>query len=176
MNYITTYSGVHIHPLQPTQKNILIEDIAHALSLLCRGNGHVLYFYSVAQHCINCALEAKARGYSKRVQQLCLLHDASEAYIADITRPLKQHLPNYLEIEAQMQHTIYNKYIQPLASSEELKLMKEIDDEVLIAEFEVIMKENHFTNSSTIYANLILEEQKPSEMEKKYLAIFHEYE
>jgi 5'-deoxynucleotidase YfbR-like HD superfamily hydrolase len=59
-------------------------DIAHALSLVCRANGHFPHFFSVAQHSINCMKEAAARGYSTRVQLGCLLHDGSEAYLSDI--------------------------------------------------------------------------------------------
>ena len=77
---ITTYTGIHFDPLAPTPEGLEIRDIAHALSLLCRGNGHVQTFFSVGQHCIHCALEAQARGMSRRVVLACLLHDASEAY------------------------------------------------------------------------------------------------
>ena len=61
-DYITTYTGKHVEPLNPDEELICIEDIAHALSLLCRGNGHVKNFFSVGQHCINCAREGDARG------------------------------------------------------------------------------------------------------------------
>ena len=64
-DYITTYTGVHFTPTEPKAEDIRIEDIAHALSMICRGNGHVKTFYSVGEHCINCAAEAEARGYSK---------------------------------------------------------------------------------------------------------------
>ena len=57
-NCITTYTGRHIDPLHPDPDMICIEDIAHALSLICRGNGQVKTFFSVGQHCINCAREA----------------------------------------------------------------------------------------------------------------------
>ncbi len=97
---ITTYSGIHFTPASPRPEDISIYDIAHALSLLCRANGHFHEFFSVAAHAINCAEEAKARGYSPRVCLACLLHDASEAYLSDITRPVKAILPIYLEIEA----------------------------------------------------------------------------
>ena len=101
-DYITTYSGLHIIPTKPEKNKILIKDIAHALSLICRGNGHVKTFFSVGQHCINCALEAEARGYSKRIILACLLHDASEAYMSDVPRPFKQYLDQYLEFENQL--------------------------------------------------------------------------
>ena len=64
MSYITTVTGKHFYPLNPNQQDIDIEDIAHALSLICRANGHFRHFYSVAQHSIACAEEAIARGHS----------------------------------------------------------------------------------------------------------------
>ena len=79
MGTITTYMGHRFDPVNPQMETLDIRDIAHALSLTCRGNGHVKQFFSVGQHCIMCAREAEARGYSKRVILACLLHDASEA-------------------------------------------------------------------------------------------------
>ena len=96
MNTMTTYSGSKFDPMQMTPGDVYIEDIAHALSLLCRGGGQLTYFYSVGQHSLNCAAEAKARGWSERQQLACLLHDASEGYISDIIRPVKIYLTNYL--------------------------------------------------------------------------------
>ena len=78
---ILTYSGIRFYPLEPVKEDIKIEDIAHSLSLMTRANGHCKHFYSVAQHSINCYKEAKARGYSERVQLGSLLHDKS--YISD---------------------------------------------------------------------------------------------
>ena len=65
--YITTYTGKYFNPTQPNPDLISIQDIAHALSLICRGNGHVQTFWSVGQHCICCAKEAAARGLSNRM-------------------------------------------------------------------------------------------------------------
>ena len=98
MSAIKTYTGIMFDPLEPNAALIRIEDIAHALAMLCRANGHFKSFYSVGQHCINCAEEAAARGYSARVQLGCLLHDGSEAYLSDVTRPVKKALSKYLEI------------------------------------------------------------------------------
>lgn len=66
-SYITTYTRKHFDPVHPDPERIVIEDIAHALSLLCRGNGHVTTFWSVGQHCICCAKEAAGRGLSDRI-------------------------------------------------------------------------------------------------------------
>ena len=99
MGYITTYTGKHFDPMKPDEAALDIRDIAHALSLTCRGNGHVKNFFSVGQHCISCAKEAAARGYSNRVVLGCLLHDASEAYMSDVPRPFKAVLKEYVEAE-----------------------------------------------------------------------------
>lgn len=84
--YIRTFTGHKCWPCDPRPEDIRIEDIAHALSLLCRFTGHVREFYSVGDH-------------SLRVSELCseenklwgLLHDASEAYLADVARPVKRN-------------------------------------------------------------------------------------
>ena len=93
--HITTFSKVQMNPLCPKQEEIRIEDIAHAQSLMTRANGHFPEFYSVGQHSIACAREAIARNYSSRVVLACLLHDGSEAYLSDITRPVKGELSEY---------------------------------------------------------------------------------
>jgi hypothetical protein len=91
---ITTYSGVRFFPFLPSPGDILIEDIAHALSQLCRFGGHTRVFYSVAEHSVH-------------VSQLCLpddalaglLHDATEAYLGDVIAPLKE-LPEFVAYRA----------------------------------------------------------------------------
>ena len=136
MSEIKTISGVMIDPARPRPELIVIHDVAHALSMLCRANGHFIHFYSVGQHCLNCAAEARARGLSTRLQLACLLHDASEAYLSDVTRPVKEELPAYLTIEKPLQDMIWKKYLgTPLTPQEEAQVF-EIDDEMLYYEFE----------------------------------------
>ena len=141
MSEIMTYSKKMFDPLRPDTALIDIEDIAHALSMLCRANGHFPTFYSVCQHSINCMKEAAARGYSRRVQLGCLLHDASEAYLSDVTRPVKAELPKYKEIEAPLQDAIWNKWLDAPLNDEELHQVFEIDDAVLLHEFLELMGE-----------------------------------
>ena len=52
MSYITTYTGNHFDPINPDPELINIVDIAHALPMICRGNGQVSTFWSVGEHCI----------------------------------------------------------------------------------------------------------------------------
>lgn len=139
LSEIMTYSKKMFDPLHPASELIDIGDIAHALSMLCRANGHFKTFYSVAQHSVNCALEAKARGYSARIQLACLLHDASEAYLSDITRPVKAELLRYKEIEAPLQETIWIKWLgTPLTEAERVQVF-DIDDAILAHEFLQLM-------------------------------------
>ena len=139
MSTMNTFTGKKFDPLNMTAEDVSIEDIAHALSLLCRGGGHLKYFYSVGQHSINCMKEAGARGWSKRVQLACLLHDASEAYIADIIRPVKVHLPDYYKIENAVMNCILKKFHLDDLSEEENSRWKQIDDEILDYELKELM-------------------------------------
>ena len=141
MSEIMTYTKKMFDPLQPNAELIDIEDIAHALSMLCRANGHFKSFYSVAQHSINCMQEAKVKGYSDRIQLACLLHDASEAYLSDVTRPVKAEIPQYKEIEAPLQETIWNKWLGEPLTEEERILVFDIDDAILAHEFLCLMGE-----------------------------------
>lgn len=152
MSSIKTYTGVMFEPLNPNLELIDILDIAHALSMLCRANGHFRSFYSVGQHCINCMKEAAARGYSERVQLACLLHDASEAYLSDVTRPVKQELPKYLEIEKPLQDAIWLKYLGNPLSREEYAQVFEIDDVMLYHEFLSLMDTRLWDSEPRIYS------------------------
>ena len=139
MSEIMTHSHIMFDPLKPNPALIEIGDIAHSLSMLCRANGHFRSFYSVGQHCINCCKEAAARGHSRRVQLACLLHDASEAYLSDVTRPVKQELPQYKLIEAPLQEAIWVKYLGSPLTEEENRQVFAIDDDVLWHEFVNLM-------------------------------------
>jgi hypothetical protein len=104
-DFIQTYTGKHFYLINPTEDMICIEDIAHALSMQCRFAGHIREFYSVAEHSYHvsglCNAENRLAG---------LLHDASEAYIADIASPFKPFLTNYKELENNIMKVIAKKF------------------------------------------------------------------
>ncbi len=133
------FSGKMIDPMKIMAEDICLEDIAHALSLLCRGGGHIKYFYSVGQHSLNCAREAKAKGWSARLQLICLLHDASEAYFSDVIRPVKAHLSSYLTMETRAMEKIWEKFGLGDLTEEENQKWRQVDDEVLWAECKLMM-------------------------------------
>ena len=173
-NCISTISHIRFDPTEPKAEDIEIEDIAHALSFLTRANGHFSVFFSVARHSINCALEAKNRGYSKRVQLLCLLHDAAEAYIGDMTRPLKLKIPYFSEIEGKYQKIILSKYIDGGVSKEERLLAKNIDDAMLYHEFLKYNGEKLLDSVSQISIDLDKSIKSAQETKQEFLALFNE--
>ncbi len=173
MSTITTYTKIKMSPLYPHNEDICIEDIAHALSLLCRANGHFKQFYSVGQHSINCAVEAAARGFSSKVQLACLLHDASEAYISDITRPVKQHLPEYVSYEEKLQGLIWKSFLHEQLTEEEIKQVFLIDDAQLYHEFLNFMGEKVFDDQPQLFTNPDFEFNDFIKTEQKFLALYN---
>jgi len=171
MDKMTTYSGRQFTVFDPDIEVIDIVDIGHALSLLCRGNGHVKHFYSVAQHCLNCVAEAKARGYSSRIQLACLLHDATEAYMADLIRPIKNEIPLYREIENKLQMVIFKKYgIDDLVDDVH---WKEIDDIMCDYDVQYLLNEKGVVKITPIIEPDI-ELHLCSEIEQRYVECFEE--
>lgn len=94
---IATITGRVVDLAAPTPDMIDIEDIAHALSLLCRYNGHVEYHYSVAQH--SCLVHDLLLGFPREIAFAGLMHDAAEAYVGDMGSPLKKMLPEFTQVE-----------------------------------------------------------------------------
>jgi hypothetical protein len=173
MECITTYTGEDFTPLAPKMEQIKIEDIAHALSMLCRANGHFKRFYSVAQHSINCAGEAAARRLPAKVQLACLLHDASEAYLSDITRPVKTHLPDYQRIEARLQNMIYVKYLTTPLAEDDTARVKEIDHAMLHFEFNHLMIKKVFDCVADMRSKPSLDLRSFAEVKDEFISLFN---
>lgn len=104
-NWIQTASGKKFYPLNPQPDDVCIEDIAHALSKMCRFNGHTREFYSVAQHSV-----LVSHLVSPQHRLAGLLHDATEAYLADITRPVKQYMPDFSAVEDLLMECIATRF------------------------------------------------------------------
>lgn len=106
--FIRTFTGKMFSPRRMEEHNYDIRDIAHALSLTCRYNGHCKAFYSVAEHSckIHDFVSSKAKYYG-------LMHDASEAYLSDIPKPIKILLPDYEEMETRLSNVITKSFLVP---------------------------------------------------------------
>lgn len=168
-NEIITYSGACFDPFTPTAADIRIWDIAHALPFLCRANGHFTQFYSVGQHSLNCMREAEGRGLSPRIQLFALLHDATECYLSDITRPVKTHLPEYVAAEHRLMTVIFEALCGFLPEEEEWQLVREIDDTLLYHEFYRLRGEPLFERVPPLHFPLSTEFEDFSAVERQLL-------
>jgi 5'-deoxynucleotidase YfbR-like HD superfamily hydrolase len=137
LTWIQTYSGRRLDLLSPDPDDISIEDIAHALSMLCRFTGHTSDFYSVSQHSVLCSYIC-----DRKDALWALLHDASEAYLNDLATPIKK-LPGssaYVAAEKHLQAVIYIKFglLGPVPES-----VKHADQQMLVTEAKALMAPLH---------------------------------
>jgi len=125
--WIETYTGRAVQPLNLRPDLISIADIAHALSNKCRYTGHAKEFYSVAEHSVIMARYAKAPNLAR----WCLMHDAVEAYLPDVPRPLKPHLKGWYEIEEAASRAVAARFklMWPMPG-----IVKELDTRILVTE------------------------------------------
>lgn len=123
---ILTYTGVYVDPLNLDPETVKIRDIAHALAHQCRYSGHTRRFYSVAQHSVLCAIRVAELGGDVELQLEALLHDAQEAYLQDMPRPLKES-PRfgqpYRAAERRAEKVIRGLYGLPKNMSDMVKLV-----------------------------------------------------
>lgn len=126
-------SGCYLDLLDPRPKHFTFADIAGALSKLCRFGGQINSFYSVAEHSFHCAHLAMLDGHSVDVQRAVLMHDAAEAFIGDIVKPLKLQLPQVAAIERRIENVIAAKY-GALGFAAYKSIIREIDQAMLIHE------------------------------------------
>ena len=138
---INTASGIVVDLKNPTTDMIDIKDIANSLSKICRFGGQVNRFYSVAQHSVLvCHLMKEGEG---TYELEALLHDASEAYLGDVVKPLKVILGSpYKWLENKFENVIARKY--GLGQSDDIKkLIHKYDMQALELEHEAFQKGNH---------------------------------
>ena len=139
-NWFQTYTGIKFYPFDFAEDDIDINDIAHALSNICRYNGHSKRFYSVAEHSLYVS-DYCFDHFSTTSALYGLLHDASEAYICDLVRPLKyeHEFIFYRDLEAKLQKAIYAKFGLDDSFTELTHRVKFADDIMLITEAQILM-------------------------------------
>lgn len=111
-NWMQTIGGRAFYVLDPRPEEVDIDDIAHALSMLCRFGGHCTRFYSVAEHCVRVSTAIEEAGGTVEDCFVGLMHDAAEAYIGDMVWPLKRapESEGYKAIERRVEAAIAERF------------------------------------------------------------------
>lgn len=138
MPWIQTYTGKKIDIERPSSKLIDIRDIAHGLSLQCRFAGQCRTFYSIAQHSIYAYQLCKDQPFD--IRMWALLHDAAEAYISDVSTPVKKLLESYDYYEIKLLLKISDRFG---LSKEIPNYVKKVDKVLLMTEARDLMGVNN---------------------------------
>lgn len=171
LDWIQVHGGGKVRPLHLREQDIDISVIAHALSMQCRFGGHCLKFYSVAEHCVRA---------SKIVHESdalwALLHDASEAYLLDIPRPIKymDEFYEYRQAEKRAMETICNHFKLPI---DEPKGVKHADEVMLATEARDLMQPLHPEWSEWLIVEPLIQHitpWHPEQAEHNFMVRFHE--
>jgi len=165
-HWISTYTGKKVHYLNPLKEEICIEDIAHALALTCRFGGHCNVFYSVAEHSIRVANEV-----DRDHKLAALLHDAHEAYLHDVPRPIKEDIVRYKEIADVIQTAINKKFGLSFGYD-----VSHADDVLLATEARDLLSNTHdWDKLPSPLPIFIIPIEAPSIVEKMFLDMFEIY-
>lgn len=144
-------------------------DIAHALSNLCRFNGHCPVFYSVAQHSVRVM-----RAVPPAFKLQALLHDSAEAYLGDVTSGLKDLLPSYKRLEMAVLGEILIKYgLDPTLS----QVVRQADFALLVVESEELSMDIKIDKKAVTKPPIPIEPCNawgPHESEARFLTAFTE--
>ena len=140
-NTIRTRSGGWFDYANPQQDQFTLEDIAGGLSKVCRYGGQCSSFYSVAEHSFHCACAAEDLKLCASAQLAVLMHDAAEAFIGDMPKPLKIMLPDFSALEEKIEGIIAGKF--GIDFDGNYRVIRQIDREMLICE-----KKQLFTNDT----------------------------
>ena len=141
---IETYTGGRFRPFDPRPADVCLPDIAAGLAHTCRFGGHCRQFYSVAQHSLHVSREFD----EPRLQLLALLHDAGEAYVGDIPRPVKAELDQIERVEAAIREAVWTALgVDPPAAGEWERVMA-ADDRLLAYEADRLLADGCWAEQS----------------------------
>lgn len=165
-DWIQTFSGGRFWPMDPHAEDVEIADIAHSLAMQCRFAGHCIRFYSVAEHCVHLS-----RAVAQDHALWALLHDASEAYLVDVPRPVKPFLNGYREAETMVMLAVCRRF----------GLAAEMPDAVKAMDWQILGDERANLSRCVVEwdnpprpLGVDLQYWPPAQAEREFLARFHE--
>jgi hypothetical protein len=169
---ISLLSGSTFNYNDPESCDVKIEDVACALSKVCRFSGHIHYFYSVAQHCVNTSYIV-----SPEFAFEALMHDTAEAFTNDLPTPLKAALPIFKELEVKIESTMSKKFnfnypFSPAIKLADLQMLKMEKEKIKRDKDRWPLLDGIETNEVIDLVDLTM--WTPPQAEKKYLNRFWE--
>lgn len=170
--WVQTYTGRRFYPLEPRPQDVDVVDIAHALGMICRYGGHSAQLYTVGQHSLLVA-SAVARDYPERLdwQLMALMHDASEAYLVDVPRPIKPFLVGYYEVEARVEACIQRALSLP-TDPDGAALVKTYDSRILVDECRKLTGNSDWGRSFGEPLGVMISPLSPWQSERQFLAMY----
>lgn len=171
MSFIVTHSGRKFDFDNIESNEIAIEDIAWALSRICRFTGHVdVAHYSVAEHSL---IMSYILDGSEQEKLIALMHDAQEAYLGDMSSPLKQYFPKYKKLEDRVQRHIFAS----LGISDiDISLIKKLDYQMCITEAKCLGLWNKYWEEIKPISAPLFVKMVPSPIEYAYRFFLSRYE
>lgn len=174
-------SGKYFDYEHPSESEFTISDIAHALSHICRFAGHTPYHYSVAQHSVYVS-----QLVDEEDKLAALLHDAAEAFIGDMVRPLKQIMPEFREMERRIEVAVFSRFGLKLTNVFQIgqpniisayihPAIKAADNAMLKAEqIQLMANGDHWSSLHKIEAApVIIERWSPEKAKVEFLSEFY---
>lgn len=132
-DWFQTFTGKQWWPLDPRPEDVDIEDIAQGLAFQSRFNGHTFGFYSIAQHSVLVAGGVEREEPAHAL--VALLHDAAEAYLGDIVRPVKVGLSGFAALERTNLRVIMEALgVSNMMYEAAAPMVKHYDDRLLVTE------------------------------------------
>lgn len=172
--WIETFSGQRFYFMDPRPEMVHLVDIAQSLSQLCRYNGHTRGHYSVAEHSVLMARHIVEEPFLAHWPMTALLHDAAEAYIGDLPRPIKVRLPEFKRIEERIDAAVAEKFgtTHPFPP-----LIKELDTRILVDERAQVMppSQNEWGTDGLEALGVEIEFWTPARAYDEFMRAFQEY-
>lgn len=166
-DFMQTATGRKFWPMDPRADEVFIEDIAHSLAMQTRYAGHCLRFYSVAEHSVLMARYLRQQGAD--VALFALLHDASEAYLVDVPRPVKPYLTGYKAAEAKVMAAVCERFS---LAKEMPAAVRDADDRIIADELANLVPMDWHARYAGKELGVRLRYWSPDQAREEFLATF----